>query len=363
MKVKIRERTIDRAVFDVPYLIAEAGVNHEGQIEKAIQMIRDAREAGADAIKFQAYKADKIASKHAPAYWDTGHEKTTSQYPLFKKYDRFEESDFRELAKCSGESGIDFLVTPFDSESADFLSDLVPAFKISSSDITNKPLLEYVAAKRKPILLSTGASSIAEIWRALSWLEEEGASEIVLLHCVLNYPTEDSNAMLGMISHMRSVFPEYPIGYSDHTLPGSAEQVLTTAWLLGAQVLEKHFTWNKNLEGNDHYHSLDRDDMRLVVERIRHVKKLVGRCDKGFLPSEQPARLYARRSLVAARFIRKGEILSEQDILIKRPGTGIPPWMIGNAIGATALDDIQEDEILTYPRLRLNSDSDTSGHG
>ncbi|MDN5328053.1 MAG: hypothetical protein PWP03_691 [Candidatus Woesearchaeota archaeon] len=354
-KIKIGTKIIDKENFDMPYIIAEAGVNHEGDIKRAKQMIREAAKAGANAIKFQTYKAEKLASKKSPAYWDLKKEKTKSQYELFKKYDNFWIKEFEELASYAKSQGIDFLSTPFDLDSADFLEDLVPAFKIASADITNKPFLKHIAKKKKPILLSTGAATISEIWEAIEWIKEEGNDQIVLLHCVLNYPTPYKNANLGMIRKMKELFPDYIIGYSDHTLPDRVEEVLTTAWFLGAQVIEKHYTWDKTLPGNDHYHAMDFDDLKRLINKIKFLKEIIGNFEKHYLPSEEISRRNARRSLVATRIIQKGEIINKDDITWKRPGTGIPPKFIDLVIGGRALDNIEEDEILSFDKIKLKS--------
>ena len=223
----------------VPYVIAEAGVNHEGSMDIARRLIDEAAEGGADAIKFQTYKAATLASKDSPAYWDTSKEPTRSQYELFKRHDSFWKNEFEALKKHCDAAGIAFLSTPFDVESAHFFNDLMDVFKISSSDITNKPFIRILCDFRKPILLSTGAAHLHEITEAVEWIEEKG-NKLALLHCVLNYPTADENAALGMIPALKRHFPQHVIGYSDHTLPQDMH-ILETATLLGARVLEKTF--------------------------------------------------------------------------------------------------------------------------
>lgn len=351
--IKLGKRIVGGEQPSRPYIIAEAGVNHEGDIEKAKLMIRQAASAGADAIKFQTYKAESLASKYAPAYWDTTKETTQSQYRLFKKYDRFWREEFETLANYAAKFGLDFLSTPFDFEGVDILEDLVPAYKVASADITNYPLLKYIASKGKPILLSTGASTISEIYRALEVITEQGNDQVVLLHCVLNYPTPLENANLGMIWHMKRVFPDYVIGYSDHTLPKYSKEILLVAWLLGAQVIEKHFTFDKSLPGNDHYHAFDEQDLREFIKRVEFTLQSMGNFKKHYLPEEEMSRLYARRSLVAVRSIKKGEKLSRYDIAIKRPGTGIPPALLDFVVGAEALRDIKEDEVITFDAIRF----------
>ena len=245
-----------------PYIIAEIGVNHECSISKAKKLIFKAKMGGADAAKFQTYKAELITSKNSPSYWDTKKEKTKSQFKLIKKYDHFDKSDNVELFKYCKSLHIDFASTPFDHKAVDMLDPLVSYFKVSSSDITNYPLLKKIASKKKPILLSTGASNISEIRNAVTLLNSYKCKNIVIMHCILSYPAKDQNANLGMITDLKEKFPKNIIGYSDHTLPNKEMTNMYTSYVLGAKVLEKHFTLNKNAKGNDHYHSMDFKDLK-----------------------------------------------------------------------------------------------------
>jgi N-acetylneuraminate synthase len=258
--LKLGTRIIDEK--SRPYVIAEIGVNHEGSMSLAKRLIDLAKEGGADAAKFQSYKAETLASKYSPAYWDTSKETTSSQFQLFKKYDSFGPSEYKELALYCDQVGIDFLSTPFDLQAVEFLDPLVPFFKIASADITNVPLLRRVAEKKKTVVLSTGASTVQEIQGALTILQDGGAKSCALLHCILNYPTLDHNAHLKMIQGLKEKFPEFLVGYSDHTLPDSEMTSLFVAYMLGAVILEKHFTHDKNLTGNDHYHAMDVVDLK-----------------------------------------------------------------------------------------------------
>ena len=354
MEIKIGNRIVNNKVFSKPYIIAEAGVNHEGDIDKAFLMIEQAKKAGADAIKFQAYKAEKLASKNSPYYWDISKEPTRSQYELFKKYDKFWKKEFEKLVNYARKKGIDFMSTPFDIESADFLEPLVPAYKVASADITNLPFIRYVARKKKPILLSTGASTISEIWRAIDVIKDERNEDIILLHCVLNYPTKYENANLGMISDMKRKFPDYVIGYSDHTLSDKVEDIFITAWLSGAMVIEKHFTFNKSLPGNDHYHSMDKDDLEKVVKKIDFIHLIIGNMEKGYLNSEEISRRNARRSLVALKNIKKGEVIKADSITWKRPGIGVSPYLYEIVVGSIAMRDIKEDDIIKFGDFKVN---------
>ena len=249
----------------MPYFIAEAGVNHEGNLDIAKNLIRLAAEGGADAVKFQTYRANTIASRNSPAYWDIKKESTESQYQLFKKYDKFWKKEFEELKNCCDQYKIEFLSTPFDIESATFLADLMDVFKISSSDITNKPFIEYISGFGKPVILSTGAANLDEIADAIGWIEWNDVS-VALLHCVLNYPTTEANANLSMISGLKDVYPDNVVGYSDHTEPSDLK-ILEIATLLGAEIIEKHFTHDKTLPGNDHYHAMDLDDLLCIRKK------------------------------------------------------------------------------------------------
>lgn len=346
-QININGKSITRDGKNV-YLIAEAGVNHGGDIEIAKDMIRKAAEAGADAIKFQTYKAEKLASKNSPAYWDRTKEKSASQYELFKKYDAFWIEEYQILAEYCNECGIDFLSTPFDSESAEFLNELMPAFKIASADLTNYPFLRQIARYGKPIILSTGASTLGEIAEAVQVIEKEGNNQIALLHCVLSYPTKNEDAHLNMIEHLKEVFPQYVIGYSDHTIPDPSMMTLNTAVFLGARIIEKHYTFDKSLEGNDHYHAMDENDIKVFKNNIEIYFDVLGRKYKEPLEAEKQAIKYARRSLVATKDIPKGTVITEEMLTWKRPGTGISPKYIEFVIGREAKVDIKEDDILTW---------------
>ncbi|MEM4396795.1 MAG: N-acetylneuraminate synthase family protein [Candidatus Woesearchaeota archaeon] len=330
--------------FQKPFIIAEAGVNHEGKLDLAKRLIYEAKEGGADAIKFQTYKAEKLSVKNSPAYWDLNKEPTTSQFDLFKKYDKFWKTEFEILKKYCDEVGIEFLSTPFDIESATFLNDLMNVFKISSSDLNNLPFIEYICSFKKPIILSTGASFLWEIERTISWIKKYKI-RIAILHCVLSYPTVDENANLLSITLLRNRFPDCVIGYSDHTLPKDMK-VLEIATLLGARIIEKHFTYDKNLPGNDHYHSMDKYDLMKFIKLIDYLTNVLGNYEKEPLQSEMISRKMARRSLVANRFIPKNKIIEKDDITWKRPGLGLEPIFYKEIIGKRAKIDIPEDTIL-----------------
>lgn len=346
MNIKDVFKNYNPAIINKPYVIAEAGVNHEGDIELAKRLIDEAAAGGAHAIKFQTYKAEKLASKDSPSYWDLNEEPTTNQVELFKKYDKFWKEDYEKLKTECDKRGIEFMSTPFDVDSADFLNDLMPVFKISSSDITNFPFIKYMCKFKKPILLSTGASRIWEIQQAVEVINEFG-NDLCLLHCILNYPTLTENANLGMILSQKIKFPELIPGYSDHTMPGNME-VLKTAVLLGAVILEKHFTFDKSLPGNDHYHAMDKDDLKYFFKDMERMFVMLGEFEKRPLDSEGAAIKNARRSLVLKRKVSEGETITYDHLTWKRPASGISPKYIDEVIGKKAVKDIEEDSVLKW---------------
>jgi N-acetylneuraminate synthase len=236
--------------------------------------------------------------------------------------------------------------TPFDVESAHFLNDLMPVFKISSSDLTNIPFIEIMCDFGKPMILSTGASYLWEIHQAVEAINKKG-NQLCLMHCVLNYPTPDANANLGMIKSLIRHFPDHVPGYSDHTLPKDME-VMKMATLLGAAVIEKHFTHDKTLPGNDHYHAMDKEDMKHFNSIMDRSFELLGNFEVTALEDEAPARANARRSLVAAREIPQGKIIERSDLTWKRPAKGVSPKDIDQVIGRAAVKTILEDEIILW---------------
>lgn len=333
-----------------PYIIAEVGVNHEGSMELAKRLVNEAKEGGADAVKFQSYKAETLASKDSPSYWDTNEEPTTSQYKLFKKHDSFWKDEMQELKDYCDEVGIEFMSTPFDIESADFLNTMMDVYKISSSDLTNKPFIEYLCKFNKPIILSTGASDLFEIQESVSWIEKNG-NPLALLHCVLNYPTPDKNANLGMILDLKAKFPNKIIGYSDHTLPKDMK-VCEMATMLGSVIIEKHFTHDKTLPGNDHYHAMDKEDLKLFRNNLKRTFEILGSFKVEALDDETPARNNARRSLVALRDIPKGKLIEKEDLTFKRPAHGISPKFIDEVVGKVASVDIKDDDVMRWSMFK-----------
>ena len=333
-----------------PYIIAEVGVNHEGDMGLARRLIGEAAEGGADAVKFQTYKAHTIASKDSPAYWDITKEPTDSQYKLFQKYDKFWKEEYEQLKVHCDQMGVEFMSTPFDVESADFLNEMMDVFKISSSDISNKPFIQHLCNFGKPIILSTGASYLHEVQEAVEWIDAKKVP-VALLHCILNYPTDDENAHLGMIKDLQRRFTGKIIGYSDHTLPKEMK-VLEAATLLGAAILEKHFTYDKTLLGNDHYHAMDKKDLERFNRNLEHIFTILGDQQKYPLNTEAPARTNARRSLVAACDIPEGAIITREHLTWKRPAHGISPREINMLLGKQSVSAIMEDDVLQWELFR-----------
>ena len=339
--------------YNLPYIIAEIGVNHEGSLDKAKELIFLAKEGGADAAKFQTYKAETLASVNSPYYWDLTKESTKSQFALFKKYDTFNVDEYQILADYCSKIEIDFLSTPFDLESVDFLDPMMPFFKIASADITNIPLLRKISSKNKPIILSTGASNKEEINLAVKTIVKNGLEKenIILLHCILNYPTINKNANLLMIKDLISSFPDHQIGYSDHTLPDEQMKTNIAAFLLGATVIEKHFTNNKKLPGNDHYHAMDKYDLKKLIDNLRAFSELMGSEIKKPLASEEVSRLNARRSIVLKKDLNSGHKLTHDDLICKRPGTGIPASKWDEVLEKKINKNLNEDYILSWEDL------------
>lgn len=339
-----------------PYLIAEMGVNFYDTasalnitpLDAAKLYIDKAAEAGINCAKFQSYKAGTIVSKNSPAYWDTTKEPTKTQYELFLKYDSFTEAEYKELSDYTHAKGMDFTSTPFDYDSADYLESMVDFYKISSSDLSNLPFIRHIGLKGKPVYMSVGAAYLSEVEEAVRALKSAGCQDIVLFHCVLSYPTDPKDANLRIIETLKRVFPDVRIGFSDHVAPDDTMMTLATAYLLGADVIEKHFTLDKSLPGNDHYHAGAPEDFKKAISNFRWIDKVLGNREKTVLECEMIPRREARRSLVLTRNMKAGEIIRENDIMAKRPGTGISPKFTDIVIGRTIKQDCLEDTVLTW---------------
>ena len=332
------------------FIIAEAGVNHNGDFELARQLIDVAVEAGADAVKFQTFQAERVVSAEAPkaAYQLETTDDAESQLEMIRKLE-LSPDDHVELQAYCQESGILFISTPFDQESVDLLDTLdVPAFKVGSGEITNWSLLEHIAGKGKPIILSTGMSYLSEVDEAVRVIEDAGNDQLVLLHCVSNYPADPSDVNLRAMETMAKAF-QVPVGYSDHA-PGI--EIALAAVALGACVIEKHFTLDKDLPGPDHKASLEPEELKALVRGIRVVESSLGHGRKQPAPSEANTAEVARRSLVAARDIPAGTKLSEGLIAIKRPGTGLPPRLRPHLLGQTVKADIKAGTLFIWEMLK-----------
>lgn len=310
------------------FIIAEAGVNHNGDINLAKRLIDIAADAGADAVKFQTFKADKIVSESAEKaeYQKCTTEEKESQYQMLKKLELL-ESDFKELKDYAEKKNILFLSTPFDHESADFLDNIrIPLFKIASGEITNLPFLQHIAKKKKPVILSTGMATLGEIEEALETLRKENLENIILLHCITSYPAKIKDANLRVMETLRFGF-KLPVGLSDHTL---GINVSVAARALNACVIEKHFTLDNRLPGPDHKASLEPAELKLLVEGIRDVEAAMGNGIKKPTQEEETIKNFARKKIVAEIDILKNTVITEEMVKIKRTGSGeglLPKYM------------------------------------
>lgn len=331
---------------DKTYFIAEIGVNHEGDLNLAKQLITDAKHAGADAAKFQTYKAEKLASENSPGYWDFKSEATRSQFELFKKFDSFGQNEYLQLYEHCQSEGIDFISTAFDVDALSFLIDLMPLVKVASADITNFQLLREINKFGKPVVLSTGASTIADIHYALEVLSD---CKVTLLHCVLNYPTPDQDAYMAMMDSLKKEFPQCEVGYSDHTLPVYPFPALLSALYKGATVIEKHFTNDKSRTGNDHYHAFDKHDLKNFRELEARIALVEGDLfQKQPTPNEGVALVNARRAIYLTKDLPVGHILTEKDLIPKRPNAGVSAKHWPLVIGKKLLVNLRADTALKW---------------
>ncbi len=340
-------------MFDV---ICEIGVNHENSLEKALNMIKDIGSIDTKGLvkisaKFQFYKAEKLASKISPAYWDITQEKTTSQRELFKKFDKFSINDYKLLSKECDNQNIEFMATAFDEESLQAIDPLVSRHKIASADLTNIPLVREVAKLQKPIILSTGASNEEEIRNTCKEIRILNPYPITLLHCVLLYPTPDNKANLIYIDELRDKFPNTKVGYSDHTVPDKNLSIIKLAFSKDIVTLEKHYTFNKKLKGNDHYHSIDISDLQNLIKFLDWYKLALGNKGLDDRSNEEKAIKHARRSIVSKVPLKKGSILTSDVITTKRPAHGIPSIEWDNIIGKTLNQDLKADTSLSWSMI------------
>ena len=337
---------------DKTVIIAEAGVNHLGNLEAAEKLIVAAKKSGADIIKFQTYTASKLTTKNAPRFWNWSGEveKEGTQFDSYSKLDKFGKHEYEQLVNLCKNYDIEFMSTPFDSDAVDMLIGVgVNGFKIASCDITNEPLLKHIASKGLPILLSTGASTINEIARALNTINSTLVCPVAILHCTLSYPTVDTDANLLALNDLKVNFPGYLLGLSDHTL-GTAAPALSV--MLGARIIEKHFTYDKNLPlSADHWLSVNEEEMSDLIIKVRQAENMLGKGNKVVLESEKSARKFARRSIVAEHDLLPGSVLTERNISLKRPGTGIDPYQLSNIVGRVVNNFIAADSLIDEKNL------------
>lgn len=337
------------------FVIAEAGVNHNGDSAKALALVDAAASGGADAVKFQTFTPSRLASKAAPlAVYQRSDASELTQVAMLSRL-RLGDEALAAIATRCAELGIVFLSTPFDEPSADLLEKLgVPAFKVGSGELTNLPFLRNLAARGRPLFLSTGMATLEEVRVAVDAIRSAGGTALVLLHCVSAYPAPPEDANLRAMETLRKTFST-PVGYSDHTV---GTDVAMAAVALGADCLERHLTLDRRLPGPDHGLSLEPAELAELVKRIRRLEQALGDGLKRPQASESETRTVARRSIVAARAMAAGERIDASALTLKRPGSGIPPSRLENLIGTRLARPIAADELLTEDHLEPGSSSE-----
>ena len=328
------------------FIIAEAGVNHNGSRDIAKRLVEVAKSCGADAVKFQTFKADTLVTRNAEKaeYQKRAVTGGDSQFEMLQKLELGEE-DFRSLLEHCNRCGIEFLSSAFDEDSADMLDSLgVATFKIPSGEITNHPFLKHIARKNKPVILSTGMCTLGEVEEAVEIFRAAGIPRLIVLHCVTEYPAPYDQVNLSAMITLRAAFG-VEVGYSDHT-PGI--EIPLAAVSMGATVIEKHFTLDNALEGPDHMASLNPNDFRYMVQTIRNVEQAIGDGIKRPAPCELKNMGVARKSIVAAEPIEQGEVITREKLTIKRPGHGIQPKEMEKVVGLRANRRIAKDEVLKW---------------
>lgn len=346
-RIRVANRWIGKG--EPVFIIAEAGVNHNGDISLAKQLVEVAAKAGADAVKFQTFKAENVVTRTASKaeYQREVTDITHSQLEMLKRLE-LSEQGFAELKDYCDQRDILFMSTPHDQESVDFLDQLgVSLFKIGSGDITNIPHLQHIARKGKPVILSTGVSTLGEVEEAVETILAAGNEKLILLHCVSSYPASAEDCNLRAMQTLENAF-KLPVGFSDHTL---GIEVSLAAVALGACVIEKHFTLDRTLPGPDHQASLEPAELNQLIQGIRTVEKALGNGLKRPSPEELRNRAVIRKSLVAACHIPAGTIIRDYMIKIKRPGTGLAPKFKVEVIGRRARVDIAEDQLIEWGML------------
>ncbi len=346
--ITIRNRCIGAA--EPVFIVAEAACNHMCRMDLAKKMIDKAADAGADAIKFQTYKAEKLVTGDAVAFW--GREKI-SQMEYYKKLDRFGKDEYKELFRHARKKGIIAFSSPFDNESTEMLIEAgMPLIKIASCDINNPKHLSHTASFGKPIILSTGASTPEEIDKAIYIIFNEGNYRLMLLACTLSYPTKDRDANLMRIRTLQERYSDMIIGLSDHTEPDPGMVIPSLAVTLGAKIIEKHFTLDRTMTGSGHFFAVNPDDLTRMVQNIRIAETVLGDGSLGVAKSEKKAWSSARRSIVAGVKIKKGEAISIRMLELKRPADGIAADMIDKVVGKRAKKDIKPDQQITLELLK-----------
>ncbi len=331
------------------FIIAEAGVNHNGSIDLALRLVDAAKASGADAVKFQTFQADLLATRsaHKAPYQERTTAHAESQFEMLQRLE-LDAAAHRHLIDHCRQIGIQFLSSPFDAQSADLLATMdVPLFKVPSGEITNLPFLQHLARKYRPLILSTGMSTLGEVEEAVHVLQAAGASQLTLLHCVTEYPAPYAEVNLRAMLTLKSAFG-LPVGYSDHT---SGIEIAIAAVALGAEIIEKHFTLDRSLPGPDHAASLEPSELQQMVAAIRHVEVALGTGIKGPAPCELPNLSVARKSVVAARSLPAGHQLATGDLDIKRPGNGLAPKLLPSLIGRTLRAGLAKDDIISWDHL------------
>lgn len=326
------------------FIVAEAACNHMCDITLAKRMIDEAKKNGADAIKFQTYKAERLVTNTASTYWNYSSQ-TKSQFEYYKNLDKFDQKEYEELFQYAKQKGIIAFSTPFDVDSASMLNEVqAPLFKIASCDLPDTRLIKHVAKFGKPMIISTGGSELREIQKTVELVLNTGNEQLVLMVCTLSYPAENKDANFRRILEFKKHFPNIVIGYSDHTKPDSHMVIPSVAVSLGAKVIEKHFTLDKSMTGSGHAFSIDSQDLEKMIKNIRLTEEILGERTIQVYPAEEAARKNARRSLVASRNIQKGEVLTDEMISIKRPGIGLAADCIDQVLGRMVKNDIAKDE-------------------
>jgi len=329
-KIKVGDRIIGTG--EKTFIIAEAGINHDGDFNLAKKLVKAAAKSGADVVKFQIFKAEEFVNKDAE-YFD-----------LFKALE-FNDEEWIELANLAENNGVMFSASVFDEASADLLNEMgAPVYKIASGDLTHFPLLYYISKKNLPVILSTGMSTIGEIDESLKNIYKSGNRQVALMHCVSNYPTKYEDTNLSFMQNLKDMY-KIPVGFSDHT---TGLLIPSLAVARGADLIEKHFTVDKNLPGPDHKLSLDPTEFKKMVENIRITESAIGDGVKNLTEDEKLIKQFGRRSLTAAVDIPKGQTISRDQIKILRPGTGIEPKFVDSLVGKTVNQDVKRNQTIDW---------------